>query len=301
MMIEDMGESHDQETGRDAVGAYGLRLRGAGEGGSSFVSVPDTWPRLEIVREVAETEESEGYFEADAAQVVLEASGGVVTLERDPPRALFRLPTAFPDEALVHPYLAPAAAVHSVWLGRPSFHGGAVAVGGAAFGVLGERGQGKSSLLATLARAGCEVLTDDLLVLDGTTAFAGPRAIDLREDGHAALGVGEPLGRLGSRERWRVRLGPIAPALPLCGWITLAWGDEVSVLPIPPAQRIGILLRHASLTVVADAHPHTLLELAGLPAWQLVRPRSWDGVDRAAEAVLAAIATVQVGVAAPPN
>ena len=98
-----------------------------------------------------------------------------------------------------------------------------------------------------------------------------------------------------------MRLGPIAPALPLRGWITLGWGDDVSVLSIPPAERIAILLRHASLTVVADTHPLTLLELAGLPAWNLVRPRSWQAVDRAAEAVLAAIAGVQVGVVAPPN
>jgi hypothetical protein len=292
-----MSAPHEQE----AVGAYGLRIRGAGSAESSFVRVPSTWPALEIVREVVATDERDGYFEADAAQVVLEASGGTVMLERDPPRALFRLPSAFSDDALVHPYLAPAAAVHSVWLDRPSFHAGALALGGEAFGVLGERGDGKSSLLATLARAGCDVLTDDLLVLEGTTAFAGPRALDLRDDGHAALGVGEPLGLLGSRERWRVPLRPVAPALPLRGWFTLGWGDDVSVVPIPPADRIGILLRHASLTVVADTHPLTLLELAGLPAWQLVRPRSWDAVGRAAEAVLAAIATVQVGAVAARN
>jgi hypothetical protein len=296
-----MGSSDDQRLRGHSVGAYGLRIRGADEAESSFVSVPDHWPELEIVREVGETDEAEGYFEADAAQVVLEASGGVVKLERDPPRALFRLPGTFRDDALVHPYLAPAAAVHSVWLGRPSFHGGAVVVGGAAFGVLGERGQGKSSLLATLSLGGCDVLCDDLLVLDGPTAFAGPRSIDLREDGHAALGAGEPLGRLGSRDRWRLRLGSIAPAVPLRGWITLGWGDDISALPIPPAERIAILLRHASLTVVADTHPLTLLELAGLPAWELVRPRSWDAVDRAAETLLAAIAGAQVGVVAPPN
>jgi hypothetical protein len=296
-----MGSADDYQGAERSVGAYGLRIRGAGDAESFFVSVPERWPGLEIVREQASAEEPEGYFEEDDAQVVLEASGGVVKLERTPPRAHFRLPGPLRDDALVHPYLAPAAAVHSVWLNRPSFHGGAVVVGGGAFGVLAERGQGKSSLLAWLALHGCDVLCDDLLVLDGSTAFAGPRSIDLREDGHVALGAGEPLGQLGSRERWRMRLGPIAPAQPFRGWITLGWADEVSATPIPPAERIAILLRHASLTVVADTHPLTLLELAALPAWELRRPRSWQTIDRAAGALLAAIAGSQVGVVAPPN
>ena len=130
-------------------------------------------------------------------------------IDRHGGRALFEVPHPVRPDELVHPYLAPAAAVIGRWLGRESVHAGAIAVDGRALGVVGARGAGKSSTLAGWALDGGEVLCDDLLVLDGRTTFVGPRSIDLREDAAAQLGAGEPIGVTGARERWRLRLAPI--------------------------------------------------------------------------------------------
>ena len=103
----------------------------------------------------------------------------------------FEVPHPVRPDELVHPYLAPAAAVIGRWLGRESVHAGAIAVDGRALGVVGARGAGKSSTLAWWALDGGEVLCDDLLVLDGRATFVGPRSIDLREDAaDAARGRG---------------------------------------------------------------------------------------------------------------
>src|SRR5262249_6109268 len=154
---------------------------------------------------------------------------GWVDLARAERRATFCLRTSLADGDLVHPYLAPAAAVAARWAGRESFHAGAVVVDGGAWGVLGDKETGKSSTLAWLALQGHEILMDDLLVLDGDDALAGPRCIDLREEPAARLGAGEPLGFVGLRERWRLTLDQVPARVPLHGWVTLAWGDRVEV------------------------------------------------------------------------
>ena len=103
----------------------------------------------------------------------------------------------------MHPYLAPVALVMARWLGREGFHGGGIVAGGGVWGVLGDKTAGKSTTLAWLAREGVGVVSDDVLVIDGGTALAGPRSVDLREEAAERLGVGEPMGRVGQRERWR--------------------------------------------------------------------------------------------------
>jgi hypothetical protein len=133
---------------------------------------------------------------------------------------------------LVHPHLAPGAAVLARWLGRETLHAGAVLAGGGAWAMLGDRESGKSSTLDWLAAHGHPVLADDLLVLDGSDVLAGPRCIDLRADAAQRLGAGEPLGVVGTRERWRLRLGPLASSAPLRGWGILDWGDDVAVEPV---------------------------------------------------------------------
>ena len=52
------------------------------------------------------------------------------------------------------------------------------------------------------------------------------------------------MGSVGARERWRVELGPVAPELPLRGWVTLEWGEEISIEPIRGAERLAALLPH---------------------------------------------------------
>jgi hypothetical protein len=158
-----------------------------------------------------------------------------------------------------------------------------VLVEGAAWAILGDRGAGKSSLLAVLAAGGHAVLADDLLVLDSAgTAFAAPRAVDLRADAAEHLGVGELVGRLGKRERWRLELDSTPPAAPLAGWIALAWGAELATTAIPVAERLRILAAHRAVRLPPE-DPGTLLRLAALPAWSLTLPQDWSSLEQAAE------------------
>ena len=171
----------------------------------------------------------------------------------------------------------------SRWLGRESFHGGAVAIGDGAWAVLGDKEAGKSSTLAWLALAGHPVLADDLVVLADGRALAGPRSIDLREASAAQLRVGEPLGRIGLRDRWRLRLPAPPPALPLSGWIVLAWGDGApSLRALRGAARLEAILPHRAVRLI-PADPATLVRLSALPCYELRRRRAWSSLPDAAE------------------
>jgi hypothetical protein len=177
------------------------------------------------------------------------------------------------DEATVHPYLAAMAAIVTRWQGLHAFHCGALRVEGAAWGVLGGNAAGKSTLLGALAREGVGVISDDLLVIREGIALAGPRCVDLRADMARALGLGEPIGVVGARERWRVPLEPVPAETPLRGWIVLAWGAEVAVREVPPAARLPTLLEHATI-VPMPVDPSALIDLAAYPMIAFERPRA---------------------------
>jgi hypothetical protein len=270
--------------GRVSFGAYGFALRGLGRSPRGLLKVPQSWPELRVSRRTDPVADGAQMLSDDRARLVFEA-GGVVDLQREPARAVFRTPRRLADEELLHPFLGGPAAVVARWLGRESFHAGAFVSGGAAWGLVGERESGKSSVLAQLALEGYEVLVDDVLVVDETIAFAGPRSIDLRGESAARLGAGEALGVVGARERWRLRLGPAPAELPLGGWVYLAWGDRTEARPLRGAQRLQELGRHRALRV-PPARPELLLELAALPTWELRRPRSWASVGDAARCLL---------------
>jgi hypothetical protein len=150
---------------------------------------------------------------------------------------------------------------------------------------VGDREAGKSSTLAWLALRDHAVLTDDVLVLDGEAAFAGPRAIDLREETAERFGIGAALGVVGSRERWRVGLPQLPARVPFRGWIFLSWGDRVAARRLRASECLGPLL--ASLTLRMDpATPRDVLDLAALPAWSLQRPREWERLEEGMECLL---------------
>ncbi len=172
----------------------------------------------------------------------------------------------------MHPYLAPVAAVIARWMGRESVHAGAFAAGGPALAVVGTREAGKSSTLAELARAGAAVLCDDMLVLDGGDVLAGPRTVDLRPDAAGALGIGEPIGLTGARERWRLPLGVVPGRTGLAGWVFLGWGEAGAPRALGAPERLARLAPQRALRLppVGD---DGLLSLAALPAWEVSRPR----------------------------
>lgn len=269
------------------AGAYGMALPGLEEVRELLVPALPDWPALEVVQEHGLATASEESVGERHARLILR-NGGEIEIDRAGPRALFRVPEPLSAAELLHPYLAPVASVVALWSGRESLHAAAVVVDGRAWGLLGARESGKSSTVAWLARAGFGVLCDDILVLDGGAAFAGPRAIDLRGDAAAQLEAGEELGMVGERERWRLRLDPVPSAVPLAGWVSLGWGDRVEIATVPPAERVARLAGQRGLRVPAP-DPAVLVELAALPAFELRRPREWSSLPEAADRLLEAL------------
>lgn len=266
-------------------GAYGFRLRGADVDGARelLVDAPAIWPLLELHCRVDAGPLPEYESVSEQHAELLLTAGGSVAIERAPLRADYALPREVSPSALVHPHLAPAAAVAARWLGRESFHGGTVVISGGAWALLGDKQAGKSSTLACLALAGHGVLSDDLLVLDGRTALAGPRSIDLREQSARELGAGEPLGRIGLRNRWRLTLGQVAAEVPLRGWIVLAWGEGApSLTPIRGAARLQAIVPHRAVRLLPP-DPGALVDLSALPCYELRRERAWSSLARTTE------------------
>lgn len=271
----------------DPFGAYGFRLKGLEKARSLLVPAPPTWPPLEILVAPDAPGPPCDRVGPDRAELLL-LSGGWVGIDRDPGRAVYHLPVRVDDGALVHPYLAVVALIAARWLGRESFHAGAFVAGEGVWALLGDKEAGKSTTLAWLAAHGHPVVCDDALVLDELTALAGPRSIDLRAESAQRLGIGEPLGIVGVRERWRVQLDPVAAELPFRGWVSLAWGDTVAVEPVRGAARLPALIPHRGVRI-EPPRPEALLEYAALPHLVLRRPPGWaslsDGVERLLEAV----------------
>jgi hypothetical protein len=212
-------------------------------------------------------------------------SGTLVRIEREPGRAVFVSPTPLSAHALVHPLLAHVAAIAAWWSGRESLHAGAFVAGDGVWALVGDRATGKSTTLAWLEREGVSVVCDDMLVLEGDSPFAGPRSVDLRRAAAERLGTGEPLGVLGERERWRMRLAPVGPLPRLRGLVHLAWGSETRARPLGVQRRVELLTanRGVRLPVV---EPGALLDLASLPWYELERPQTWEALPRVADELL---------------
>ena len=267
-------------------GAYGFELLGVGGAAAHLVRAEREWPRLEIVRHTrAPAAVRRSVIGTERAEIAL-AAGDRMVVERDPLRAAFTTARPLSDEALVHPYLAPAAAIAGYWLGREAFHGGAVLLNGGAWVILGDKGSGKSSLLAGLARQGHSIYADDAVMLEGDTVFAGPRSIDLRREAALELGAGERIGVVGDRERWRLRLGQVPSTSSLRGWVFIAWGDSLELTGVSPGGRVQQLLEHRMIKGLPPPKPKLILELSALPAFRLSRPRLWPQLETAASALV---------------
>jgi hypothetical protein len=253
-----------------------------------LVKAPLRWPLLELVRVSDREPLGEEEVTSEHARLWL-AGGAFANLDRAAGRAELQVPQDATDGAIIHPYLAPVALVMARWLGREGFHGGGIVADGGVWAVLGDKTAGKSTTLAWLARAGVGVMSDDVLIIDGEIALAGPRSIDLREEAAERLGTGELIGRVGARDRWRVPLAPVPAELPLRGWITLQWGDAVAVEAIRGVDRLQALIPHRGVRL-APAKPSALVRFSGLPHLRLIRPHGWGSLPEATDRLLDAIA-----------
>lgn len=258
------------------LGAYGFRLTGLERLRELLVMAAPSWP-------TARVEVEQGSI-ADVSESVDEARGTIVfrdaiaLVQRAPEELTFRFAVSPALDALVHPYLAPAAGLLAHWRGWEALHAGAFVHRDGAWGIVADRGGGKSSTLARLSLQGVPVVTDDLLVVDGADVYAGPRAIDLRDEPARALGVGEQVGILGTRARWRLQLAPVPVAVPLRGWVFLEWGEQLAVDDVAPSARLERLGAQRMIRR-RPVDPSLLLALAALPAVVLRRPPALSLLD----------------------
>jgi hypothetical protein len=263
-------------------------LTGVDDAADLLIEAPHAWPEL-AVECVADDGGAPATDQvgADSARVRLQ-TGGWIGLRRRPATAVFHLPEPRGAGELIHPYLAPAAALVARWLGRDAFHAGAVVIGEGAWCVIGPKGAGKSTTMAWLAREGLPVLCDDLAILEDGAVLAGPRCLDLREETATRLGGARPLGLVGARERWRLPLGAVAAASPLQGWLVLTWGDDLALESVPPAERLPLLAAQRTLGL-EPARAADFLALGALPMLRLRRPLGWNSLPPAVARLLDAI------------
>jgi hypothetical protein len=226
-----------------------------------------------------------GDVEMDATRARVELLGGEAIMSRASREALFRTRAALDADELVHPMLGYAALAFANWMGREAFHAGVFLSGAGAWALVGRRGAGKSSTLAWLARNGHAIVADDMLFLDGRTAFVGPRAIDLAAATVAHLGFEEELEEVRQGFRLRLGLAPLAPEHRLAGWVSLAWGERLEIAPVPAAARIPLLIEHGHQPR-GEANWESVLALAELPTFELRRPHGLQSLAPAGELLL---------------
>ena len=271
---------------KSRIGCYGFHVTGLDDAADLMVPAPPAWPHLAVARASAAGDPPTRDLVGPKRARLPIAAGGWIDVE--PGLVSFRMDVPPRDSDLLHPYLAPAAALAARWAGRESFHAGALIAGGGAWGVLGGKEDGKSTLLAHLALAGNGILSDDLLVLEDGAALAGPRCIDLRGNAAVQLGAGEALGVVGARERWRLRLEAVPASVPLLGWVLLEWSAPLTVAPVRGPERLLALPPHRSVQLAPRA-PETLLALSSLPVWRFSRPRRLDALGEGADRLLDAL------------
>lgn len=252
-----------------ALGAYGLRVEGIPGAARWMVPQDAQAPEVTIDVHAAAVDRSPAHVDDARADIALN-DGGRLRATRASTVVELALPVVHPDPDLLHPYLAPVAALRWQWHGGEALHAGAFATAAGAVIVLGGKEAGKSTLLARLAADGVPVLADDLVIVAGGHVLAGPRSLDLRPsapDGPWRSGAVEVRGG----ERLRVELAAAPPRLPPVGVVCLGWGPETDVRPLSGAEVLRLLARSRTFPIGGSAA--TLLALSGTQALMVSRPR----------------------------
>jgi hypothetical protein len=267
--------------------AYGFSIDGIDSDALTLID-PGSLPTLHIGQTTEPCPVDDLVVRDDSA--VLHWLYGVIVMERRTMSVTYHADPPLDAEELVHPCLWPAAALAARWQGHETLHGGGfLDDAGGAWVVVGDSGDGKSSLLGSLAIQGTPILADDLVVIDGRHCFAGPRCIDLLDESAQGLGVADATRTVRWSKRQRLLLDPVQARVPLRGFIHLGWDTRIDVRPVPPADRPALLSAQRRVSDLG-VDPVALLDLSGLPALTLRRPRDWTSQREATGALLAAVA-----------
>jgi hypothetical protein len=266
-------------------GAYGVAVTGLEvEDGLLAPAEPD-WPAVRIQVDPRPAnggatllgEDLARYPDSPAGHVAVDRRAGVTT---------FRGVDRLTPDAIVHPRLGMLGALYAQWQpGRMAFHAGAFVSGGRAWAVVGERHDGKSTLMAALALAGLPVIGDDTLVLDGMRCLPGARCVDLRPGAADRLGVRDAVASVRHGARDRLVLDGPPPEARLGGWLFLRWADKLEVRALDAPERIARVAKRQGWHRRGVTDPALLLDVAALPAWELSRPRDWSQLPRVLERV----------------
>jgi hypothetical protein len=257
-------------------------LDGRPEVTDALMPAPEHWPTLTIEHRVQEPMPVTPMVTTSQA-VILLVDGGHAVLDRERLTITLHGPQSLWTDWFVHPTLAAISSVFSNWLGRHAIHAGAFVAGGAAWALIGVKQAGKSSTLGWLAGVDRPILADDLVVSDDGMALAGPRTLDLVPASARYLCLGGHTVRDG--ERQRLRVPAVDPEVPLRGWFALAWGDTLEARPIPPGERLEVLIENLRIPLDGPGSSG-LLDLAALPGFALCRPRSLDHLPQAGARIL---------------
>jgi hypothetical protein len=190
-------------------------------------------------------------------------------------------------------------------------HASSIAIQGQVVAFLGEKGQGKSTLAATLFERGHLLVADDAVPVDMRrsdmlTTVAGFPQFKLWPDAIAALGHDPTsLPRLNAsfeKRSHRITTGFSREHLPLQAVIVLTEGASLSLKKLSPQDAFPQLMKHWYLSPVsvqllqgANAIQHlqqitTLIRC--VPVYCLERPRSLALLPKAAELIENAVLTV---------
>jgi energy-coupling factor transporter ATP-binding protein EcfA2 len=188
-------------------------------------------------------------------------------------------------------------------------HAAVIAAAGGAIAIAGPKGAGKSTLTATLARAGHAVLADDLAVLDERRgefwAHSGPPRLGLWPETLAALGEEPdrwPRGLTTMEKRWRAlaaeggagawRHEPAAQRLVAIYVLAdTGGGPSPTVEPLPVPEALVRLTEHTSPPYLTAPLPGTapmrrLARLVGhVPVLEVRHRRGLDALPALADAI----------------
>lgn len=258
-------------------GAYGLHLPDLADAGPLLTTAPADWPTWRISVDVLPEEDLRERVEPTQVLSTSElrcslSNGGWAVTERASRRTTLSVVVHPGPGSVLHPLFSVSAAAAAMWRGDVALHASALLGDHGCWGLLGTHGSGKSSTVAAWAEAGRGVMTDDVLVVRDGHALAGPRMIDLRNEAAPRHPTAVDLGRVGKRERWRMQLPAVEPECPLSGFVTLAWGPDLTLEPVPLTDRLAILEKNLTLGV-PSLDPLSLAVLCTLPMHKLTRPQ----------------------------